>query len=441
MSLMLFGILSASPNQCIDIYNDCYDANPYDEETQAFYYLGNVNGCKASKKVCSELQVNQVSMNQIYSFFSKVILSTVTVLLFNCIDTHKNNFTNNFDKYVFDLPSIKVDKFDIYINDESINTIHSNINNTVSDKIFFIDHSNWTLYMAKKDGTILDRAGGIGRGPGEFSVINDLHVYEEDKVLQVLDKRSKRFTYYNFEADSLEFLHTISLPNYGGLRLQNLYGIKGMHVGVFHQLEQSGGDVSKNRVKVFSLNNSFTTKEEFFDVEGSELIETQLNGNKFFTENLFGNETVWNFSDGKLFFGNAENLNFKVISIENREISEINIPEIPDNLNNQLATEYVLSKYSMFFTQYPEYEKYFKERKFLPFYSSIYARGDFLYIPLTKYRNEKSFILRYNLELEQMEKIETPSNFFMKGVNDNGIYGITVEDDSGELNVSILEFN
>ena len=55
MSLMLFSILSASPNQCIDIYNDCYDANPYDPENgvhETMAHIGWNSGCITFLEAC-----------------------------------------------------------------------------------------------------------------------------------------------------------------------------------------------------------------------------------------------------------------------------------------------------------------------------------------------------------------------------------------------------
>ncbi|MEO9884827.1 MAG: 6-bladed beta-propeller [Balneola sp.] len=376
-------------------------------------------------------------MNQINIYIISILL------LFGCKEVKQTQPSSEFEKYIIGLDEVKVSKTNIDIDREQVRSLLSRIDNRITERIFLIDYSDWSIFTARRDGVLLDKKGGQGKGPGEFLGINDLHTYAEEKVLQVFDKKMKRLTYYNIHADSLELRNTVQLPNYDYYYLQNVFkGNNGKTIGIFRVLRQYGGKNSENKIYAYYLDEEFKMKEKMLEFEGTELIETKgLDGGKRFRENLFGNETNWSFYKNKLYYSNAKNLSFSVFDFKTEKVTEYKIQDIPENVNTDETTELMISRYKAIIDINPEYEDYFKDRKTLPYFSSIVASNDFLYFPLTTYGREKGYILRFNLQTKQMERIETQPNFFMKGVNQAGIFGTTAEQDYyGETSVWILEF-
>lgn len=380
--------------------------------------------------------------NQLIKMKSICIYSVIALLMLGCSGKESTHPYTDLEKYILDLPEIEVTQKNVNLNRERVHSLLSNIENSIPNKIFLIDYSTWSLFMANRDGILLDQKGGVGRGPGEFSVINDLYTYIYENVLQVFDKKSKRLTYYNIYQDSLKLSHTVQLPNYGQHYLQSVYKSKGNLVGIFRVLRQHKNEEVENKLYVYYLDKEYKKREKILEIEGNELIEVEdFNGEKRFRENIFGNETVWSFDNDRLYYSNSENLNFSVFDFEDETISNYKITDVPEFLNTSQTSNLMTSRYSQIFNIHPEYEDYFKERKRLPYLSSIYARNDFLYLPIKNYGSERGYILRYDLETSQMERIETPANFFMKGVNQIGIYGTLAENDYyGKTTISILEF-
>jgi len=373
---------------------------------------------------------------------NSILILIISIFLFlGCNDKKTIQTSRDLEKYILDLPQVEVENNNVNIDREKVYSLLSRIDNSIPDKLFLIDYSDWSIYMAKKDGTLLDKKGGQGRGPGEFLGINDLRTYKNENVLQIFEKKLKRLTYYNIKEASFELDYTVNLPNYEQYYLQTVFKNNGKNVGVFRVLRQHRGAV-ENKIYLHYLDEEFNKKEKILETEGAELIEVErFEGSKRFEENMFGNETVWSYDDGKFVYGNAAELHFMVYNFDTDNFSEFRVSDIPENKNTSEITELWNKRYKRIFSLTPEYETYFKERKFLPYFNSIYANNDFLYIPLANYGNEIGYIIRLNKETEKLERIEVPSNFFMKGVNQSGIYGTITEDSfEGNIMVSIMEF-
>lgn len=375
-------------------------------------------------------------MRAVYTFIIGIFF------LFGCGAKEKIQPSTDLESYILDLPKVEVTQKIVKLNRERVHSLLSNIENSIPDKIFLIDYSTWSIFMAKRDGTLLDQNGGVGRGPGEFSVINDLYTYIDENLLQVFDKKSKRLTYYDIFEDSMRLSHTVHLPNYGQHYLQSVFKSNHKTVGIFRVLQQHENREIENKIYVHYLDEDFNREEKIIELEGNELIEAEgFNGEKHLRQNIFGNETVWSFDNDRLYYSNSKNLSFKVYNFEDKDISEFEILNTPEYLNSSEISKLMTSRYSNIFNIHPDYESYFNDRKTLPYFSSSHARDNFLYIPLKNYGTEKRYILRYDLETSQMERIETSGNFFMKGVNQTGIYGTLAEDDYyGKTTISILEF-
>ncbi|MTI88432.1 MAG: hypothetical protein FH748_10730, partial [Balneolaceae bacterium] len=349
-------------------------------------------------------------------FYMKTIYTHVIIilLLLGCSKGKEVQPSSGLESYILDLPEVEVSKTKIDIDREQVSSILGTIENSIPDKVFLIDHNVWSIFMAKKDGTLLDQKGRQGRGPGEYMGINDMYTYIDESVLQVFDKKLKRLTYYDITEDSLKLSSIVHLPDYGQYYLQSVFKSNDNTVGIFRVLRQYENMEVENKLYVHYLDEEFRMKEKILEIEGSELIETTgIDGSKRFRENIFGNETVWSFNNGKLFYSNAENLNFKVFNFNTKNISEHKISDIPEYINTSETIDFMMKRYSSIFNYNPEYEAYFKQRKTLPYFSHIYASDKFLYIPLTNYGNEKGHVLRFNIETRQMERIEIPPNFYM----------------------------
>lgn len=372
----------------------------------------------------------------------RIYYFTIVLILFGCNKNKAGESSTDLERYILDLPEIEVSEKSLEIDKEQVSSILSRIENSISGKLFFIDYNIWTIFMANEDGTLLDKKGGVGRGPGEYLGINDLYTYPEEQMLQVFDKKLKRLTYYDVSGDSLKFSHTTQLPNYEQSYLQTVFKSNGNTVGIFRVLRHYENSDIENKIYVYYLDEELNKKEKVFEIEGAELIETEgLNGEKRFMENSFGNETVWSFNNNKLFYSNAENLSFKVYDFNDKETTSFKIIGIPEYINTSETTDVMMSRYSQIFNIHPEYETYFKERDRLPYFGSIFAKNHFLYIPIKNYGKPNRYILRYNLQTSKFERIDVPSNFSMKGVNERGIYGIMPENDyHGETTISVLEF-
>jgi hypothetical protein len=68
-----------------------------------------------------------------------------------------------------------------------------------------VNGADWSVFLLASDGSLVDKAGGSGKGPGEFTAINHVEL-SDDNQLYILDMTQDRITHFNVRQDGLELV-------------------------------------------------------------------------------------------------------------------------------------------------------------------------------------------------------------------------------------------
>ena len=119
------------------------------------------------------------------------------------------------------------------------------------------------------DGTLSSRAGGVGRGPGEFEVNNQLQK-GSDGYLYVLDKMQSRVSKFGVEDGELFYVHSFSPEVSDQNRIEEIFVTDtGPYVLYNYSDDYSTGE---NSYHFYSADEQFNPVERLFEFEGIEKI-------------------------------------------------------------------------------------------------------------------------------------------------------------------------
>jgi len=109
---------------------------------------------------------------------------------------------------------VKAESYSSFTTDVLISYVNSFIP-IENDRFIIVNSPTWTLHLIDKDGNELDRAGRIGRGPGELQQINNVFL-GNDGLLYVYDARSMRITSFSIKDDTISLSTEYNVGMYQG---------------------------------------------------------------------------------------------------------------------------------------------------------------------------------------------------------------------------------
>lgn len=168
------------------------------------------------------------------------------------------------------------------------------------EHVVVVNAKTWKLYLMNTNGIFLDSAGGKGPGPGEFNVINRVHI-GSDNQLYVYDGASKMVSVYSILNETLQLEGEMVLPaNDLGLSMKSLYKTESGYLGVFLQLFGTPDD-KKKPFYLYSLAEDLELQERVFELPGNDFFISERPFKRK-SQNYFGDETMWGMAGGQLFY-------------------------------------------------------------------------------------------------------------------------------------------
>lgn len=75
-------------------------------------------------------------------------------------------------------------------------------------RYILVNGHDWGVFLLDPDGNLIDKIGGHGKGPGEFTAINHVEL-TDDNQLYILDLTQDRITHFNVTLDGMELIDII----------------------------------------------------------------------------------------------------------------------------------------------------------------------------------------------------------------------------------------
>jgi len=160
--------------------------------------------------------------------------------VFKCFKASSFHFINDYLSYIDNLETIETTEATFFKGDSGIySPLFLDI--TENGHVVVVEGSSWLVHLFDFEGNQLSEAGGVGSGPGEFRVINNVLATTDNKIL-VLDKKLSRLTVYGIDDAELILENTKQLPDNSNYSMEDIYYIENDgYYGVFSERGQRSG--------------------------------------------------------------------------------------------------------------------------------------------------------------------------------------------------------
>ena len=285
------------------------------------------------------------------------------------------------------------------------------------------DRVEKAIHLFAESGKHLGKAGGKGRGPGEFMGAIMLHA-SWDNYLYTYDSALRRITRFKLNQNGISYVDTYSPSQKSLTWLRNIYVTKWGNFGVFRSLVDAS--TGEEEFYLYKLDDEFNSTELILTMPGNEkmpLSEMQ------YIDHMAGENTFWDL-DGEWFYHiSSHNMainkyNLRTGESETKTYFELVKREITDETRKQLM-EYSFSMAKRF----PTVKEAMEKVEFLPIFEEFAVHNNTIYLLIFDVsRSERTEIIRINQETKEIQYLEIPLAL-RKIQGGNGlIYGIELED-------------
>lgn len=363
--------------------------------------------------------------------YTKHIKYAVFVLIVVSCSGQEVRYENKFDRFISDLDNISIRDSTRF--ESSNSEVHAPLTLTIDGegRMVVVDASNWTLNLLDNDGDLIDRTGGTGGGPDEFSAINQIH-FGSDKQLYVYDARSGTVSIYSILSDGFEIHDEVILPGYGSLNLSAVYRTHIGHIGVFDKLQAAYRE--DNNFEVYRLGTDFHLQQYLFDMPGSETYTSSGVRKK----NPIGSSTFWDVENEQFYYSNSEDLSATMVNIQDGSYVQFELHGYPRPTIGEDEFAFLESVLHPTFQQEPGLEELIRKGNELPFFTNFVPSERYFYYTIFMANESQGVILRVDRNSKEMGKILVPALFNAYDAYENHLVGIDHTD--GENEIMILSF-
>lgn len=304
---------------------------------------------------------------------------------------------------------------------------------TDSDLLVVVDAPSWKIHLMNRVGSLINSVGGSGAGPGEFNLINSVHIIDGNRLL-VLDRRLLRVTIYGLKNDRFELHEVKNTDAVKDYSIEDIYVVDGQWYGV---LQKRAGETRD--YELHTLDRNLNTTGSILTFSANERIT--VNGRS--TENPFGTGYYWDF-DGSWFFYsdkqaselvkvNLSDLSKETIQIENRYLPSAFITvESRENLKKRLLP--------MKPVQPKLYEEMTKQKSFPRIGEFSVQHGLAVFTPFYT-SNEDNEALIMKICTGENFLISVPAHTYKMTIKKDEIIGVNAENEQEKITLQKLKLS
>jgi hypothetical protein len=346
----------------------------------------------------------------------------LTILIISCTtkDSQERLGDPFFDRITADLPEIQVNGITTVIPDDPAIVDPFKMVVDHYGRIIMAETASFHITMLNTEGKVTSRVGGIGAGPGEFRVINDLSIGFDNKVY-VFDKGLQRVTIFSIVGDDLILDRILTVDGRDTYRLENLIVTEAGWFGLYKKADaRATGD---HRLRLYSVDDLMIRKEELLLLPGET--EKKLSDRY---ENFLGINTLFAVYKTGFYYISSHSAELMRFDLKKRTTSGIKLLQNDNRENHLLAQEYMGRRMRSIIGAIPDFAVMIEKTEKLPLFSHI-SRGDNHIVLSTRYFGGNDGILvHYDLVNGVTEFSKVPPHLAIFGLLDRTLYGINFED-------------
>lgn len=339
------------------------------------------------------------------------------LILFAVISCSKNVSSDSYNTFISELEEIGIEeRIKIEFDDSPV---YRPLNIATNGKhAIMVDAANWTLHLMDKKGNFLDSTGGKGRGPNEYSLINQIH-FGADNQLYVLDKRSKAVSVYTIGNNVFQFEGEMALPAYTGFYIQAIYQTKNGFIGIFKKVKVPTSEDEK--FYIHKLNDDLELQESLIEMPGNE---TYTSSQGIQRDKPLGAKTYWGMTGDQFYYTVTNNLSVTSVNIQNGSSTIYDFSDVPKPIKNQKALEFIETRAQPMFQAEPELKEIIREGEYMPYFIDFLPTENYFYYTLFFQGTDNGMLLRINKETNEFKKITVPAVFNVYGAHGDMLFGI-----------------
>lgn len=293
------------------------------------------------------------------------------------------------------------------------------------NRIGIVDGFNWRISLIDTSNQVLSSLQTVGNGPEEWVQVNFMSSASD--TIALIDARQNRIVYLSAIKDTLEPHSTTHFRIREDGTPIAYFKNNNLHYYLIRKYSQPGQFKSEytlvwttsysethNHIATFSDSDAITDITSLMFRLSQLLISIDQESSGLavaYSDSLVVNVKY------------PEKLSWKRISLSNtskRDNTEFNI----DYVTNSTSTE--------------EYIQYITRSDFLPIIRSMEFHDGRIYLQLHYFGGPDNIILVHSLKDSTNKYINAPLGFRMMSIYESNIYGILIDEESGENNVAIL---
>ena len=294
------------------------------------------------------------------------------------------------------------------------------------------DNTDKTIRLFDENGPEYSKAGGEGRGPGEFESINQLHL-GYDKRLYVLDLKLKRLNIFDIDNEVLNFDSSIVLEMEPNLFLQTIYVTELGNYGVF--IQRDTVQQPETRFLLFQLDDDFFPAKQLLEMPGND--QQQVSSN-LFTDSYFGRRTYWDLDNDWFYYITSHQPIIHKFNLKAESMGDTLHLDLPGRLNDPVTLGHI--KEHLSFIEEDFHWEVLEESISWPLFRDFKVQNNTMLFYIFFPGGDKGIYLSTDITSKEVKFFYTPYEFGRVSLRDETVYGIDASSAAGDYQLMALDF-
>lgn len=329
-------------------------------------------------------------------------------------EIRKDDFIENIER---NFTEIEADSI-VYLSSDSIYQPSRLVSSDNCNHLIIGDASDHSIVLINKNGELISKVGGEGRGPGEFQSILDLHIGSDNR-LYVLDGLEFRISIFTIGANSLDYIKSVAFKNPANHFLTSLHITEFGQFGVYQ--ESDGYFSAENHFLLYRLDKDFNPQELLLRMPGNERQKVETSNFTYYAPYKYLSRTIWYFDNEWFHYITTTNSFVHKYNVRTGIQEEITIHPFDNRAN---SPDYIQSVKDHYPVEDESYWSSLNEIENLPFFNGLLVDGNHIYVTLLPSPGFDGKTLVIEPESEEIKYFQTPQEFSPRTVCDRFIYGI-----------------
>lgn len=352
---------------------------------------------------------------------TRILSLLLTLLLASCSQKNSQNGDALLNRIRSSFPQIEVTGSRYLETPELFHNTHMALDTT--GLLVVSDFERKVISLLDTNGTAIGRFGGEGRGPGEFSAINEILIGPEND-LYVMDRAQYRISRLEISSDGLSLLETVSYANDGSLSLVDLHVMESGRYGVYGRTDD--WETGKNSYQVYRLSDDYGPAEHLLTLPGYDPLH--LGNGMYMADNLLS-ETIWDFNRNHFYYTTSKSTEIYSYHLVSGGHGVMTYLENAMRPLSDSTRAYFREAMSGLFEIFPQMDNTLETLDHLPFAERLSAYGNHWFLEVFYSGGDANIMLVINRETGATGYISVPPHFRSHGLIGKSLYGIDMVDE------------